>query len=138
MMIGRVLPPVEECDECGCIHITSNDAKGHEACNHDCVADVNIDEVFKPLIIYTAKLKELVALLLRLYRTDEWRASDALDKAWEGFEHWAANTDDGRLYRDIFDDVWFRRQNQSRLRKRFRDPEEAADAMGLEEDLLVV
>ncbi|KAK3303256.1 uncharacterized protein B0T15DRAFT_539642 [Chaetomium strumarium] len=138
MMVGRALPTVEECADCGCFHITSNDAAEYNPCHDNCVGDVNIDEVFKPLAGYTAYLKALVTLLLRLNRRDEWRASDALNTAWQGFENWAANTDDGRRYRDIFDDIWFRKQNHARLKKRRRETQEDADAMDVDGDVLVV
>jgi hypothetical protein len=135
MMVGRPLPTVEECASCGCFHITSNDVAEYTPCHDNCgVGDVNIDEVFKPLTGYTVYLKALVSLLLRLNRRDEWRASDALNIAWQGFENWAANTDDGRQYRDVFDDIWFRKQNEARLKKRHREPEEEADADAMEVD----
>ena len=124
MMCGAELPPAEECADCGCVHITSNDADADVPCAHDCVGDVNVDEVFKPLFNYTADLKHLVSLLLRLNRNDEWWASAVLDIAWPGFENWAANTEDGRMHRDVFDDVWFRQQNQARRDRRCREVEE--------------
>ncbi len=128
MMCGVELPPVEECADCGCVHITSNDpdAEGRREspCSHDCVGDVNVDEVFKPLFNYTADLKHLAMLLLRLNRNDEWWASAVLDIAWPGFENWAANTEDGRMHRDVFDDMWFRQQNQARRDRRCREVEE--------------
>jgi hypothetical protein len=139
MMCGRALPPAEECPSCGCIHVTNNDAAEYTVCDHDCFEDVNTDEVFAPLASYTAGLKHLASLLLRLNRSDEWRASAVLDLAWVGFEHWAANTEDGRSYRDIFDDIWFRKQNLARLKKRHREAEEEeADLMEIDGDVLVV
>ncbi|KAK3902274.1 hypothetical protein C8A05DRAFT_34025 [Staphylotrichum tortipilum] len=117
MMCGYPLPPAEECPECGCVHLTSNDVAGHTPCEHDCVGDVNIDEVFKPLFNYTDGLKEFVMLLLRLNRSDEWRASIVMDIVWPRYEHWTATTEDGQLHRDIYDDIWFRQQNQERLLK---------------------
>ncbi|AEO64331.1 uncharacterized protein THITE_2142258 [Thermothielavioides terrestris NRRL 8126] len=139
MMCGRPLPPSEECPNCGCIHVTNNDAAEYSVCDHDCVEDVNTDEVFGPLASYTAGLKHLASLLLRLNRSEEWRASAVLDLAWVGFEHWAANTEDGRSYRDIFDDIWFRKQNLARLKKRHREAEkEEADLMEIDGDVLVV
>ena len=135
MMCGRELPAAEECADCGCVHMTSNYADA-SPCEHDCVVgDVNIDEVLKPLFNYTNDLKHLVALLLRLNRNSEWWASTVLDMAWPGFENWAANTEDGRMHRDIFDDLWFRRQNQARLDRRCRDVEEHTMAMD-DEDML--
>lgn len=135
MMCGRELPRSEECTSCGCIHIISRDAVGHKPCTHACVGDVYIDKVFQPLTSYTNDLKDLVALLLRLNRNDEWRASTALNIAWEGYENWTANTEDGMLHRDIFDDIWFRKQNETRMRKRQREAEDEFmdvdwDAMG--------
>ncbi|KAK4044312.1 hypothetical protein C8A01DRAFT_31629 [Parachaetomium inaequale] len=145
MMCGRELPPAEECPDCGCVHITSNDAARHNPCRHDCVKDINIDIVFAPLLNYTAELKLLVMLLLRLNRNDEWTASAVLDHAWPGFQVWATHTEDGRLYRDIFDDMWFRKQNQARFKKRRREvveaeeeEEEQWDDMELGDDVLVV
>lgn len=126
MMVSRPLPPMEECDRCGCVHLTSNDAAGYTPCRHKCWPDVNIDEVFKPLTSYTQDLKALVTLLLRLNRNDEWRASAVLDIAWGGYESWAANTEDGRLHRDIYDDIWFRKQNERRTRKRQLEEDEGA------------
>ncbi|KAK4153086.1 hypothetical protein C8A00DRAFT_15676, partial [Chaetomidium leptoderma] len=136
MMVGRPLAPPEECGDCGCVHITCDEDDEHIPCDHDCVGDVNIDEVFKPLFNYTADLKHLVILLLRLNRNDEWWASTVLDFAWPGFENWAANTEDGRLYRDIFDDIWFRKQNQARYTKRRREAEEE-DVMEVDDSVLV-
>jgi hypothetical protein len=145
MMTGRELPPAEECPNCGCVHITSNDAARHSPCKHDCVKDVNIDIVFAPLPNYTAELKLLVMLLLRLNRNDEWTASVVLDHAWPGYVVWATHTEDGRLHRDIFDDIWFRKQNQARFKKRRREVMEAEDEedeqwddMALDDDVLVV
>ncbi|KAK4126874.1 hypothetical protein N657DRAFT_687264 [Parathielavia appendiculata] len=117
MMCGRPLPPADECSECGCVHITANDAEESTPCDHDCVGDVNIQKVFEPLFQYTAGLKELVMHLLRLNYADNWYASTVLDHAWAGFESWAAKTEDGRLYRDTFDNIWLRRQNLTRLKK---------------------
>lgn len=117
MMVSRELPADKECYICGCRHITDNLDAGHTACQHDCDEDVNLNEVFSALDCYTEELRALVTKLLRSNRTDA-RASDALDFAWSGFEKWTANTDDGRLYRDIFDDIWFRRQNLARIEKR--------------------
>lgn len=116
MMCGRAIPPAEECPDCGCIHLFSEDMHDHTACEHDCVGDVNIDEVFKPLFNYTDGLKEFVRMLLRLNRS-EWRASNLLDEAWPRYENWTASTEDGRLHRDIYDDIWFRQQNQERFLK---------------------
>ncbi|KAK4100503.1 hypothetical protein N658DRAFT_97010 [Parathielavia hyrcaniae] len=138
MMCGRPLPPADECPECACVHITANDAEEYTPCDHDCVKDVNIQEVFKPLFQYTADLKELVMHLLRLNRADNWYASTLLDYAWPGFENWAAKTEDGRLYRDTFDNIWLRKQNLSRLRKRRRDALEEEPAEAMEPDVLVV
>lgn len=146
MMCGRGLPSAEECPNCGCVHLTSNDATEYTPCTHDCVGDVNINTVFDPLFNYTAGLKNLITLLLRLDRNEVWAASDVLNTtAWPGFEYWAANTDDGQLYRDIFDDIWLRKQNQSRLKKRRRveeeeeeEEEEEYEGMDLDENILVV
>ncbi len=118
MMVGRAFPPGEECAACGCVHLTSNDAPEYTPCDHECAGDVNIDEVFKPLANYTHDLKDLVTLLLRLNRNDEWRASAMLDIAWGGYENWTASTDDGRSHRDIYDDIWFRKQNERRMKKK--------------------
>jgi hypothetical protein len=142
-MCARPLPPADECPECGCVHLTSNDAEEYTPCEHDCVRDVNIEQVFKPLFNYTADLKHLVVLMLRLNHNDQWYASTVLDYAWSGFEHWAARTDDGKLYRDVFDDIWFRRQNQAMLKKRSRDVEEEEEedymqAIQPDYDVLVV
>ena len=135
MMLGRELPPAEECLSCGCVHITSTDAAEYIPCTHDCVGDVNIDTVFDPLFNYSDGLKKVVTLLLRLNRNDEWAASDVLNTAWPGFEYWAENTEDGQLYRDIFDDIWLRKQNQSRLKKRRRVEEEEEEEERGEEEL---
>jgi len=115
MMCGRVLPPADDCPKCGCVHLTSNDVELHVPCGHGCSGDVNIDEVFKPLFNYTDGLKDLVRLLLRLNHNEKWRASDVLDKFWPRYENWTATTEDGRLHRDIYDDIWFRQQNQERF-----------------------
>jgi hypothetical protein len=132
MMCGRDLPAAEECGDCGCVHVGSSEAEG-AACSHDCVGDVNIDEVLKPLFNYTADLKHVVMLLLRLNRNDEWWASAVLDLAWPGFENWAANTEDGRMHRDVFDDLWLRHENQARLDRRCRDIEEYT--MAVDDDM---
>lgn len=132
MMCGRPLPAPEECPRCRCFHLTSNDAAEQVPCPHACVGDVNIDEVFKPLTNYTDDLKDLVSLLLRLHRSDEWWASSVLDIAWGGYENWAATTEDGMLHRDIFDDMWFRRQNQARMGGRQQEMDEEEDAMELD------
>jgi hypothetical protein len=143
MMCSRELSPAEDCPNCGCIHITSNDAAEYTPCPHECVGDVNIDTVFDPLFNYTAGLKKFVSLLLRLNRNDDWSASDVLNTAWPGYENWAENSEDGQLYRDIFDDIWLRKHNQSRYKKRRRveDEEEEEveeDAMELDDNVLVV
>ncbi|KAH6617052.1 hypothetical protein F5144DRAFT_596146 [Chaetomium tenue] len=144
MMCGRELPPTEECPNCECVHLTSNDSRAYVPCPHDCIGDVNINTVFDPLFNYTTGLKNLVTLLLRLNRNDEWAASDVLNTSWPGFEYWAANTEDGKLYRDIFDDIWLRKQNQSRLKKRRRveeeeeeEEEEEFDGMDLDDNVLI-
>lgn len=143
MMCGRELPPTEECPRCDCVHLTSSDSRAYIPCPHDCVGDVNINTVLDPLFNYTTGLKNLVTLLLRLNRNDEWAASDVLNTSWPGFEYWAANTEDGKLYRDIFDDIWLRKQNQSRLKKRRRveeeeEEEEEFDGMDLDDNVLVI
>ncbi|KAL2187241.1 hypothetical protein L209DRAFT_742592 [Thermothelomyces heterothallicus CBS 203.75] len=134
MMSGRELPPAEECPDCGCFHITGDDAAEYNPCEHACVKDVNVDSVLQALSNYTRGLKGVVMLLLRLNRNDEWSASNVLDMAWPAYEEWAANTEDGRIYRDIFDDLRFRRQNQIRLKNRRRraDEEEEADEAEME------
>ncbi|EAQ84902.1 hypothetical protein CHGG_08916 [Chaetomium globosum CBS 148.51] len=142
MMCGRELPPTEECPRCDCVHLTSSDSRAYIPCPHDCVGDVNINTVLDPLFNYTTGLKNLVTLLLRLNRNDEWAASDVLNTSWPGFEYWAANTEDGKLYRDIFDDIWLRKQNQSRLKKRRRveeeeEEEEEFDGMDLDDNVLL-
>lgn len=116
MMRGRQLPPAEECISCGCRHITRNDDPESLTCPHTCFEDVNIDEIFTPLACYTQELKGVVITLLRANRTES-TANGVLDLAWSGFEKWAANTDDGQLYRDIFDDIWFRMSNKARIEK---------------------
>lgn len=140
MMYGRALPSADECPHCECIHHIDNKVPLEERClYHGCpVPDFNRDEDIDHLTSYTAGLKDLVRLLLQLNRSDELRASTVLDVAWTGFESWAANTEDGRLYRDIFNDIWFRKQNEIRFRKRHRDSEEEADFMHVDGDVLVV
>ncbi|KAL2162228.1 hypothetical protein VTH06DRAFT_7141 [Thermothelomyces fergusii] len=130
MMSGRELPPAEECPDCGCFHISTDDDVGeHDPCEHACVADVNVDSVLQALSNYTQGLKHVVVLLLRLNRDGEWSASNVLDMAWPAYEKWLANTEDGRIYRDIFDDLWFRRQNEIRLKQqRIRAEDEEDDA----------
>jgi hypothetical protein len=121
MMCGRELPPAEECDDCGCVHLSSNDDEQYTPCNHDCVGDVNIDEAFAPLFNYKADVKHLVMLLLRLNRNDQWWASDVLDIAWEGFMTWMTNTEDGQQYRDVFDGLIAQKVSQRKQRSEF-DP----------------
>jgi hypothetical protein len=138
MMCGQTLPSADECKACGCVHLITNSAGHGRACNHYCVEDVNIDTVFKPLFNYTADLKRLAALLLRLDGSHEWWASDVLDIAWPGFENWTANTEDGRLYRDVSDDIKFREQNQAKFRTRCGVVMEEEENMELFDDILVV
>lgn len=138
MMSGQELPPAEECPDCGCVHITSDDVDKHSPCKHVCVADVNVDSVFKALSGYTLGLKRMVGLLLRLNRDDERSASEVLDMAWPAYEEWIANTEDGRIYRDIFDDLWFRWRNQSRLKKRQRGTEEEESSTETEQQQLLL
>ncbi|KAH6617831.1 hypothetical protein B0J18DRAFT_482783 [Chaetomium sp. MPI-SDFR-AT-0129] len=133
MMLGRELPQPEDCDTCGCIHITSNtkpNPNPSTRCRHSSCAgkDINIDVVFAPLLAYTPGLKRLATMLLQAERGDGWWASEALNTAWDEFERWAEDTEDGRVYRDVFDDIWLRRQNQVRLGKRAR--EEDGDVEG--------
>lgn len=132
MMSGRELPPPEKCLDCGCVHLTSADDDEYIPCGHDCVEDVNIDDALEPLFNYTAGLKQLVTLLLRANIQNEWWASSMLDVAWRGFENWTANTEDGRLYLDLFDDIWFRQKNQARFEKQ-REVEDE-EPMEVEED----
>ncbi|KAK4145206.1 uncharacterized protein C8A04DRAFT_10771 [Dichotomopilus funicola] len=149
MMLGRELPQPEDCDTCGCIHVTSNTKPNPQAtttrCRHASCAgkDINIDVVFAPLLAYTPGLKRLATMLLQAERGDGWWASEALNTAWDGFERWAEDTEDGRAYRDVFDDIWFRRQNQVRLGKRAREEEGEAEGEGegevdMQEGVLVV
>lgn len=140
MMFGRELPPPEDCDTCGCVHIKSNNTnpKPTTFCRHaSCTGkDINIDVAFAPLLSYTPALKRLATMLLQAERGDGWWASEALNTAWDGFERWAEDTEDGRAYRDVFDDIWLRRQNQVRLGKRER--EEEGEDVDMQEGVLVV
>ncbi|KAK0709484.1 hypothetical protein B0T26DRAFT_611431, partial [Lasiosphaeria miniovina] len=127
MMRGKALPAAEECVLCGCNHVIDPAAATNRPrCPHTCLEDVDIDQVFEPLRQqqqqrpvgrrYSAGLCNLLHLLLCLNRSGDVHASHVLDSFWSDYAWWADNTADGRLHRDLFDDIWFRKQNARRHR----------------------
>ncbi|KAK0708137.1 hypothetical protein B0H67DRAFT_648231 [Lasiosphaeris hirsuta] len=101
----------QECLRCGCNHLTCNHDRGYKPCPHACWSDLNIDEALEPLTDYSGKLRVLVGQMLKMKWESVWRTSDWMHNAWVGFEDWAENWGDGRLYRDLYDDMLWRQQN---------------------------
>ncbi|KAK0641063.1 hypothetical protein B0T16DRAFT_461172 [Cercophora newfieldiana] len=103
----------QECFDCGCNHLTMKSDEGYEPCPHGCsFLDVDVDTVFEPLTDYTEELKRMVVWMLKSKWDENARASTMMIAAWSGFESWAAGTPEGRLYRDLFDDIWWRMRNK--------------------------
>ncbi|KAL1837457.1 hypothetical protein VTJ49DRAFT_3756 [Mycothermus thermophilus] len=123
MMFGTELPPAEECPGCECVHVRT-EKMGYDlpSCPHDCVGDVDIQEIQKATE-YSVPLRILAKALLLRNRDDTVYASQILDAAWSGYLSWVNRTADGRLYRDEYDDMWFRQQNKVRFDKRRREEE---------------
>ena len=120
----------QECSLCGCNHLTNDSDKHYVPCPHKCFQDINSDTIMEKFTDYTKPLQNLIADLL-LYRWDDKiTASETLDQAWKGFEKWASKTPDGQLYRDIYDDIWWRMGNEKR-----KEWEDAVAAMAMGMDL---
>ncbi|KAK0704145.1 hypothetical protein B0T21DRAFT_260219, partial [Apiosordaria backusii] len=122
MMLGKKLVNPEECDICGCVHVYEGPEDEKQAekltlCEHLCYEDIDIRRCFDDTS-YTHGLKHVVGALLRMNREVTWTASEAMDTAWKGYETWTRTTDDGAVYRDIYEDILFRRQNEERLKGR--------------------
>lgn len=137
MTTGHPIPGVagmystkgQECSLCGCNHLTHNGDKHYVPCPHRCYQDINSDTVMDKFTDYTMGLQHLVSDLLLLRWDDEVTASEMLDQAWKSFESWARKTPDGSLYRDIYDDIWWRMGNEQT-----KSWEDAAAAMATGQD----
>ncbi|VBB79891.1 Putative protein of unknown function [Podospora comata] len=122
MMMGTQMVNPEECPVkgCGCIHLFDGPEKDEEAeklpgCTDGCPRpDTDIRRCFNNTG-YTTELKQVVGALLRCNREVTWSASEAMEAAWKGYETWTRTTEDGQAYRDIYEDILFRRQNQERI-----------------------
>lgn len=108
----------QECLRCNCNHLTCNDDEEHKPCPHACWSDVNIDKALEPLADYSNHLKVLVGQMLKMKWDPVWRTSDHMDNAWVGFEEWAKSNGDGLLYRDLYDDMLWRRKNAEKKQHR--------------------
>ncbi|KAK1836635.1 hypothetical protein QBC39DRAFT_247752 [Podospora conica] len=138
MTTGHPIPGVagmysakgQECSLCGCNHLTFNSDREYVPCPHRCYQDINADTIMGKYTDYTVALQHLVADLLSCRWDDRVKASEMLDQAWEGFEHWASETPDGSLYHDIYDDIWWRMGNSEK-----KSWEDAAVEMATGRDL---
>ncbi|KAK4172690.1 hypothetical protein QBC36DRAFT_247025 [Triangularia setosa] len=125
MMMGKKLPDPEECDVCKRVHVykgpeddDDDEAKKIPGCPHGCPRDdADVRRCFNDTG-YTPGLKHVVVTLLKMNREVSWTASDAMNTAWKGYETWTRTTDDGAVYRDIYEDILFRRQNEDRIKRR--------------------
>ena len=114
---GRLSDMGEECQTCGCNHLTDDGDDEYVGCPHRCYSDVNIDTTLSAVTDYTPALRSLVARMLKMKWEESARASNVLDEAWQGFETWAETSEDGVLYRDAFDNLWRRKNLQAKRRK---------------------
>jgi serine/threonine protein kinase len=108
MMTGQMLPDPEECDLCGCWHLDSTTGK----CYHVCTPDVDVEAALGELTDYTPELRELVKQLLCQNRKDEELASHFFNESRPLYQTWKQQTADGRLCKDILDDLAERQRNK--------------------------
>ncbi|KAK3995314.1 kinase-like domain-containing protein [Cladorrhinum sp. PSN332] len=120
MMFGLPPPAPEECRGGGCSswhwYRRSEEVQTtpHVQSNSRCVGDHDL-ESFADHLNYSTELKNLLKALMAMNRKITPLASTLLDQAWTGYQLWASGTDAGRLYRDVYDDIWFRRNNEWRM-----------------------
>ncbi|KAK0668492.1 hypothetical protein QBC41DRAFT_393724 [Cercophora samala] len=123
MMTGEKIVDFEECDVCGCVHVYDGGENDEEAekiagCTDGCPRlDIDVRRCFDDTG-YTPGLKQVVGALLRCHRSVTMTASEAMDQAWKGYETWTRTTEDGQVYRDLYEDTLFRRQNLERIEGR--------------------
>lgn len=82
------------------------------------MADQDLDS-FPDHLNYTPELKKLLKRLMGLEHKIEPLASTIMDDAWLGYQKWAtSNAPAASAYRDVYDDIWMRRQNEWRMQRR--------------------
>jgi len=151
MMTGTAIPGLDyefhakgtNCARCGCSHVTWNGdtfAEEHVPCPHACYPDVNLGTEMDRLTKYSVGLRGVVYRLLMSKWDEVERASLAMDTAWGFYEKWVNGTPDGAVYRDIYDDIWWRKGNET---KKKRQAAAVAEELGVEEnrvegDVLIV
>ncbi|KAK4201559.1 hypothetical protein QBC40DRAFT_264123 [Triangularia verruculosa] len=121
MMKGRKMVNPEECPVCECVHLFEGEeddeaAKKTPGCSDGCPRpDTDVRRCFNNTN-YTPGLKNAVGALLKMNREVSWTASEAMTAAWKGYETWTRTTEDGQVYRDIYEDILLRRQNEERIK----------------------
>ncbi|KAK4162877.1 kinase-like domain-containing protein [Cladorrhinum sp. PSN259] len=135
MMFGMPPPAAEECRGGGCHawhwyrRSLENKAVPHRQSNPLCMGDHDLDS-FPDHLNYSGELKSLLKMLMGMNRKPRPLASEILDGAWRGYTLWADNSEAGKLYRDVYDDMWFRRNNELRMvRKQARQLGAAPDVV---------
>ena len=132
MMTGTPPPQSEECSQpgCTCVHfkrVLPDKTEKDTHCPHNCaVKDFYLTEYLESLTDYTEGLRTTLYRMLLVQRDDQFdlvRASAMLDQAWHDYIYWTEETEDGRLYRDTYDDMWIRELNQHRKDKERRERE---------------
>ncbi|KAK0629005.1 hypothetical protein B0T17DRAFT_461121, partial [Bombardia bombarda] len=121
MMTGRELASGDECEVCGCFHVIADHGRDYHECQHvDCpFEDVVVERLFGRLE-YTSGLKDLVIRLLGVDRSEKVSANGMLGNCWDSYKWWAEQTDEGLLFRDIYNDIWIRWRNDERRKRAIR------------------
>ncbi|KAH8884586.1 hypothetical protein GQ53DRAFT_382146 [Thozetella sp. PMI_491] len=138
MMSGVSHPDPEECSFCGCRHFdTFGPACDHRACpwwqeSGNWLPGYQVEK----RTMYTRELRRFVTDLLGQWRTNG-RASTLLDRHWQGYLYWMQETPDGRQYKDVFDDIQWRKANTNL--KQMADLRVARETLGIDiEGVLIV
>ncbi|KAK4224208.1 kinase-like domain-containing protein [Podospora fimiseda] len=122
MMFGLPPPAPEECKGASCNSwhwYNSKDAPPNTPyvqSNTNCVGDHDL-QTFCDHLDYSKELKLVAKTLMCMYRRTTL-TSEIMDGAWRAYSSWVTSTEEGKLYRDVYDDIWFRRNNEWRIKRK--------------------